>query len=462
MFIVLMIVVTGCLDVFTCIHAEHLVLQAPVEDRSEKLKFGQTTCVSRDGRRIAVGANGYDKFRGAMYIYELAGGKGNRMENWRRFRMCGNDTRRAQDKKRRELRVVERGSGFGFCCALSSDAGRIVVGAPGHELQRGAVYVFGNWEGRWEQMDVLKGPDGRSGDCFGWVVVMNEDCSRVGVSAKGRRANNGEVYIFDCGSGCMDCKLSSRISPPDYTDSAGPRGIRIRNNFGVSMGMNAKGDVLAVGCTGFKEERGAVYVFGRREEGAWELMQRLESPNGQRVGFFGFKLDMDGSGRRLAVGADGEDEEKGAVYMFEMEKDKFKMRQRMVAEERAVEDNFGGSVALSGNGRALVVGAPGARRDGFKDHGMLVVFEEMKGRKERWEVGEELWLEEEDSQTGNLFGWHVALSEDGKRFAATAPESNNGLGLAAFGALEVTGKWRADWKSLIDDDVPHIGAKEEL
>lgn len=421
----------------------HLFLQAPIRDRSEKLKFGQATCISSDGRRVAIGANGYDRFRGALYVYDLASGSGERMEHWRRTRVVGNDTISAEEKEPRELRVIERGSGFGFSCAITPDGENLVIGAPGHSLQRGALYLFSYAQksASWNERGKLEAPGLKSADLFGWAVVVSELCDTIAVSAKGRRANNGEVFLYSCKAGCLDCKLSERLAPSAYTDSAGPRGIRIRNNFGVSVAMNQKGNVLAVGCIGYKEESGAVYVYTRNESKNWNEIQRIESPNAQKFGFFGYKVSMDNEGKTVAIGADGEKQYTGAVYMFSRQAgssctDKFEYMQTMTRDELNTEDNFGGAVALSGDGKALLVGAPGKSMKGLKDHGVTYLFEDTTGCEEgNWKVTERVELPSAHSKEESMFGWSVEFSSKGGRFVATAPNSYNGEGLVALGKL---------------------------
>lgn len=446
------------------------MLQPPVEDRIDKLKFGQATCLSADGRRLIIGANGYDNFRGAIYVYDLASGSGSRLDDWRRTRLGANDTQSAQEKKPRELRAVSRGSGFGFSCATDTTADTLVVGAPGHDMQKGAAYVFvyDHLSNSWNEQASLQSPYRRSGDAFGWAVGVNTDCTAAVVSAKGRRANNGEVYSYACENHCRDCQLIQRIAPPDITDATGPRGIRIRNNYGVSLAINGRGDLMAVGSTGYEEERGAVYVYTREGTAAnWTLSQRLESPNAQRFGFFGFKLSMDAEGNKLVVGADGEADYKGAAYLFhkrksENETESFQHSQELISGKRAAEDNFGGSVALSQDGRALLIGAPGANRGNGRDHGVMYMFEEVKGRrKSKWQLAESIWLPHEHSQEGNFFAWTVALSGNGKRFVSTAPDSYGGAGLATIGVLKVTGKRVMDTDLLSIDDVDS-DEKQEL
>lgn len=456
--------------ILLCRSPAHLILQPPHEDRAENLKFGQSTCITRDGRRFVIGANGFEKYKGAIYVYDLSSGSGTRLEHWRRTRLSANGSQPAEEKKPRELRAVPRGSGFGFSCAITANGDYLVVGAPGHDMQKGVVFLFGFDEQgrRWKEVGGIQAEGGRSGDLFGWAVGVDDECENVVVSAKGRRANNGEVYGFRCARGCQGCELSKTIGPPDFTDSNGPRGIRIRNNFGVSLAV--AGGVLAVGCTGFEEEKGAVYVYGKGEKGEeeWTLLQRLQSPKGQKFGFFGFKVAMDEKGGKIVVGADGEDEYRGAVYVFKRKvgkggKIEYKYAQELVSDERMAEDNFGGSVALSGDGRALIVGAPGANRHDGKDHGVMYVYEEIWGRREvKWELAESVWLPVHHSSNGNFFAWTVAVSGNGGRYVATSPDFAKGMGVVAVGEFEVKGKRALDHKSLADDDVVGTEEKEDL
>ncbi|PXF43685.1 hypothetical protein BWQ96_06590 [Gracilariopsis chorda] len=454
-------------------NAKRLLVQAPHGDRNDNLKFGQSTCISNDGLRIIVGANGYDKYSGAVYVYDMVTAPGDRLSHWRRTKVRANDTERAEEKSLHELRVVARGSGFGFSCALSGDGSRVVVGAPGHGTQRGAVYVFeccsSAFRGKgWEQIGQLQVDDGRPGDAFGWDVVVNDECTVLATSAKGKRANNGVLFVYECEKGCKRCVLSETIAPPDHTDSVGDRGIRIRNNFGTSLGMNRKGDILVASSIGYNEERGAVYVFHRDGEGGreWKLLQRLESPKAQRLGFFGYGVAVDESGDTVAVGADGENEYTGAVYVFRREGvgKKYEFVYEVNAEEAKEEDNFGGAVALSADGKVLAVGAPGVNEGREKDLGVVHLYEEVLGvRGSRWELGETVSIAGERGGRESFFGWNVAISANGKRFVGGAPQWLHGAGAVAFGAFEASGRRAPDAGSLMHDEpAPMAEGRDEL
>lgn len=393
---------------------------------------------------MVVGANGRAKFTGAVYVYDLASGDGSRAHHWRRLRLVGRDSHPAEQKKRGELRLVNRGSGFGFSCAMDRSGDMLFVGAPGHDLQKGTVHAFSfDPEHRtWEEVARIDAPEKRSSDSFGWALSASADGGTLAISAKGRRANNGEVFIFhkienwngrNDGSGPF--VLSARIPPPDFTDTAGPRGIRIRNNFGASLGMTADGHLIAVGSTGFNREQGAVYILrrvdGERQatdsgNGGWELVQRLVSPTPADFSFFGFKLSMDADGQTIAVGADGEENYKGAAYLFNRKNDSYSSHPVILkGESRQDEDNYGGSISVSSNGQVLVIGSPGARRRGEVDHGALYIYSrtETAQKETSWKLVSKEGLPDVDARKGAYYSWSTALSGNGGRLLASAPES---------------------------------------
>lgn len=436
-------------------------LKAPTIHAGARLKFGQSVCISRSGTRIIIGANAYTGFKGAAYVYDLVQEPGTKMEDWRRTLLVGSDSEPAEEKHAGELRVVGRGSAFGFSCMMDDSGNFVGIGAPGHDKQRGRVYFYGyvGEERRWEEVGKLDGLESRSGDLFGWGLSCDKFGELLVVAAKGRRANNGEVFVFKCGRGFKDCVLSCRIVAPDYTDEAGPRGIRIRNNFGVSLALNRDGNTLAIGSTGYKGERGAVYVFVRQDVGGnFTFLQRLVSLNGQEAGFFGYKIGMDESGCSIAVGADGEEKYRGAVYTFHrhncsMVKSMYEDEREVILSSSMVEDNFGGSVTMSGDGRNLLVGAPGANRGRSKDHGMVHIYE---SSGEDWEYVESIELGDEHSRTGSFFGWATGSSYDSKRFVMSAPNAYNEMGMVVIAGYKTDGKKKADSRSIANDDVTSV------
>ncbi|CAN8071932.1 unnamed protein product, partial [Agarophyton chilense] len=277
-------------------------------------------------------------------------------------------------------------------------------------------------------------------DAFGWALAASADGAVVAASARGRKANDGEVLLFDCGRAGHECTLASRLAAPDYTNSAGPRGIRIRNNFGSSVCLNADGTVLAASSIGYLHESGAVYVFTRPARAhPWTLSQRLLSPKPQPRAFFGYRVAMDAHARHIVVGADGEHQYTGAVYVFGRQNAStpFRFTHEINAEHARHEDNFGASLAMTADARTLIVGAPGANAAARVDHGLAFVYHRRPGARAAavWELAHTLHPPAEHAAHTNHFAWSVDVSADGSRFASGAPHAYHGSGLVTLGRL---------------------------
>ena len=101
----------------------------------------------------------------------------------------------------------------------------------------------------------------REFNAFGWALSASADGNLLAVSARGTKAHNGAVEIFKCAPGFRNCAFWHGLQPADDTTYTGPRGIQIRNNFGMSIALSGNGRTLAVGSTGYEYEQGTVFVY---------------------------------------------------------------------------------------------------------------------------------------------------------------------------------------------------------
>lgn len=454
---------------------EPIILTAPTsytDSDDGNLNYGQCVCVDPSGRYVAIGANGYANYEGVLFLYALRRREG----QFHRIDLRSDESQGAEPRSK-ALRPHGRGSGFGFSCAFPTStsiirpfqfgrASFILIGAPGHDVQRGAAYVFASTNGSdlhagWRLATKLVAhPVRRSGDLFGWAVAVDWACETVAISARGHQANNGQVFMFACKSGCKSCDMVRALNPPDYTDTIGPRGIRIRNNFGTSVAMSADGRTIVIGSTGFDQERGAAYVYHYTNANtpthndSWTFIQRLEAPGNKTFSYFGYKVAMDASADVIIVGADGEDDYKGAAYVFRKSGDLYELETELRAMSAVPEDNFGGSVSISGNGAMIAVGAPGTDHEDLTDHGMLFIYRQFfqKGHNggSQWRQFKTVKLPTSLRKEGTQFAWDVAISAQANLLAVTASDaSNHNSGIATlfnFHRAQVSNRTDHDWK----------------
>jgi hypothetical protein len=190
---------------------------------------------------------------------------------------------------------------------------------------RGAVYVFTRSGGAWSQQAYLKASNTDAGDFFGASVALSGDTLAVGAygersdatGVNGDQSSNaardaGAVYVFTHSGGAWSQQAYLKAS----NTGAGVR-------FGASVALSD--NTLAVGAygedggaTGVNGDQGsnsalssgAVYVF-TRSGGAWSQQAHLKASNTGAGDQFGRSVAL--SGDTLAVGTYGEDSDATGV-----------------------------------------------------------------------------------------------------------------------------------------------------
>lgn len=209
--------------------------QAAVLRGSDSTKydaFGDTVAIS--GQTVAVGAWSHGNESGRVYVFDRTGG------GWRQVaELTGGG---------------QPGDAFG--AALALERSTLVVGAPGHDLFAGQVYVFGKSAGGWHQVAVLTENDARQQDHFGGSVAIAD--GRIAVTAVG--ATGGAVYVYD-------------RSGPGWAPVTRLTGASTGSNRNPQIGttLALSGNWLATGGTvkdGQQRWSGRVFLF-RASGGTW-------------------------------------------------------------------------------------------------------------------------------------------------------------------------------------------------
>jgi hypothetical protein len=299
---------------------------------------------------------------------------------------------------------------FGSSVALSAGGNILAVGAVGEDSAAtgvnghpagdasasGAVYVFTRDSGSvWTQQVYVKASNTDVSDNFGWSVdlsgdgstlavgAINEDSAAIGVN--GNQANDsvrdsGAAYVFTRDSGGVWTQQAYvKASNTDVADF-----------FGWSVALSGDGSTLAVAADGEDSagtgvngaqadnnapESGAVYVFTHDSGGVWTQQAYAKASNTDADDSFGSSVALSDDGTSMAVGVRREDSaatdvngnqadnsalDAGAVCVFTRDSgDTWTQQIYVKASNTDAFDFFGWSVALTGDGNTLAVGAAG-------------------------------------------------------------------------------------------------------
>ena len=158
-------------------------------------------------------------------------------------------------------------------------------------------------------------------------------------------------------------------------------------------------------------DAGSAYIFERTDCGNWAQVQKIVASDGAAGDNFGYSVAI--SGNYAIVGADEKDQDalitnSGAAYIFERAiNGNWSQIQKIVAPVRHTGDHFGYSVAISGS--YVLVGSPyDDGSNGSVNAGSVDIFE--RGSNGTWTAVQEIeQLSFVDTENAN-FGNSVAVS----------------------------------------------------
>ena len=251
--------------------------------------------MSNGGDTIAISEPSYSSYRGYVRTYAWNG------SSWSQF---GGTTTLGEDNYEYSGKSI----------SLNGSGNRLVVGSYDNDdggSNIGKVRAYELSGTSWVKM----GSDidgGSSGDLFGWSVDINDDGSRIVVSARlddDGGAYSGSVSVYDW-NGSSWSLVGSQIN-----------GSGAYDYLGWSVSINNSGNKIIVGIP-YEDEvpsdagQARIYEFSN---GNW--VQSGNNINGKASSdYFGNSTAMNASGNRFAVGAYANDEggsSAGQVRVFE-------------------------------------------------------------------------------------------------------------------------------------------------
>ena len=318
-------------------------------------EFGTSANLSSDGTTLAVGVPYEDTngdSRGAVHLFTKTGSI---WTHSMKIDSSFNGLTLADDDR------------FGFSVALSSNGTTLVVGASydstgGTDTKKGAVHLFTKSNGVWTySTKIADGTDGLTldnGDNFGTSVALSSDGATLAVGAEGDDTGGtggtmrGAMHIFIKNGNTWTHSVKIDSSFTGLT-------LANYNYFGSSAAFSSDGTTLAVGAWGDNTDGitgGAVHLF-TKTGATWTHSVKIDSS------FTGLTLTDDNyfgssaafsSDNTLAVGAWGDNIDKGAVYLFTIHGTQWAYHSKIADGSNGLtltnNDGFGTSATFSSDG----------------------------------------------------------------------------------------------------------------
>ncbi|MEQ8471446.1 MAG: FG-GAP repeat protein [Marinoscillum sp.] len=317
-----------------------------------------------------------------------------------------------QQKLKAEASEREAEDYFGFVVGISGDYAIVGAGYEDEDAddnntkaESGSVYIFERSSDGWSRVQKLVASDRSSDDYFGYGAAISGEYAIVGASyhefdengANGKEGA-GTAYFYERGTdGTWD--EAQKIVASDRA---------LYSEFGVSVGIS--GDYAIVGAYGDDNYTGAAYIFERDEEGNWSEVEKLLASDGAEDDEFGLFVAI--SGDYAIVGSYGDDSYTGAAYIFERDVNgDWNEVEKLAASDAASNDTFGAAVAIDGD--YAIVGAYAEDEDDSgsetkEDAGSAYIFErDVDGN---WNEVQKIVASDRDNQ--DQFGSSVAVSGD--------------------------------------------------
>ncbi|WP_415407100.1 FG-GAP repeat protein [Sulfurovum sp. CS9] len=310
------------------------------------------------------------------------------------------------------------GDQFGGSVAILSDTA--LIGATGND-DGGSAYVFTRSGTAWSQQAKLSASDVARDDSFGYSVALSGDTAVVGAYGNADAGSlSGSAYVFEKpGTSWIDMNETAKLTATLPT--AG-------DNFGYSVSLS--GDTAVVGADSNDNspdlDNGAAYVFTHSGT-VWSQQAKLTASDTAAGDQFGHSVSL--SGDTAVVGADSKDnspdQDNGAAYVFTRSGTVWSQQAKLTASDTAGGAYFGCSVAFLGD--TALIGAYGDN----EARGSTYVFTRSGAA---W--SQQAKLTASDAALSDNFGWSVALSGDtavvGANYDDHDPEQNNGSAYVFF------------------------------
>jgi flagellin-like hook-associated protein FlgL len=354
-------------------------------------QFGTSVTLSGDGLTMAIGGP----------LNDDGGAQSGHVQIWRRV----NDSWLFDF----EIDGVSNNDRSGSAISLSYDGTTLAIGAENNDAGPGSnsghVRVFRDNGATWQQVgSAILGE--ASNDLSGSAVSLSANGNTIAIGASDNDANggnSGHVRVFENISGTWT-QVGTDIDGEATGDLSGSY-----------VAMSADASIVAVGAHANDSNgnnSGHVRIY-QNNGGTWTSIGEI---TGVAAGDLAGSISLSSDGRTIAVGArendDGPGNNSGHVRMFNYDGSSWNQVGDAILGS-ADSDHSGYSVALSGDGKTVAIGAKGHDDGANGNAGQVRVYHNENG----------IWTlvtTQVGSALSDELGVSVALSGDGRTLAAGA------------------------------------------
>jgi choice-of-anchor B domain-containing protein len=313
-------------------------------------RFGSALGVH--GTLLAVGAPAADSGRGAVYLFEAGRGGG-----W-------------TERNRLTVSSLAVTDNLGGSLALSEDL--LLVSAVGHDSSMGMVHAWRRNGSEWVSAGTLTGSDSKRGDRFGSSIAIHGRVALIGAPRHNDQAGAAYVFRFDPATSAWkeESKLTGRntqrnnwfgasvaiqgselmVGSPRFSNFSGGVFLFTRDTissswrpgpmmapfdggnvqFGSSIAWD--GNELWIGAPSAGTFSGRVYQFSRDTAGEWLGASKLGLGDAERGDFYAGAISL--RGPLGVVGLTGDDFGAGTAIVYERTAaTPWRNRARLLSEE---------------------------------------------------------------------------------------------------------------------------------
>jgi MYXO-CTERM domain-containing protein len=330
---------------------------------------------------------------------------------------------------------VAAGDLFGNAVAVSGDTA--VIG--GHlngdaGVQSGSAYVFTRSGATWTQQQKLLPADGAAGDFFGYAVAVSGDTAVLGARGDDDLgSSSGSAYVFTR-SGVTWSQQQKLLSGDGLAS----------DQFGFAVAI--AGDTVVVGAIGDDDvgsNAGSAFVFTRAGV-TWSQQAKLLAADGAASDSLGIAVAVVND--TAVIGSYLDDDlgaDSGSAYVFTRAGVTWTQQAKLLASDGLPGDNFGRSVAVVGD--TVLVGAYNDDDNGLSS-GSAFVFTRAGVT---W--SQQAKLLASDGVASDNFGFSVALSGDTAVVGARYDDDNGTDSGSAYAFTRVGAVWIQQSKLLASD-----------